>query len=175
MKEKIDFEKLYVASRIYHVKVETEMFSQYETFGRVQHTIIASRKKVLIYTKTDEKGIERYYLYPSQEEIKIADYDCSYETQSASGIDAYHQFPDLKWVKSVDPAAMKHMTYYGYLIPAEEYLNVSKDTSLLVMRALLNLINLTKGSDITLSSSEVEAAKQLEKIKYTKKELKKRR
>jgi len=70
MSVKIKYDNLYVAFPVYDYEVETEMFVQYETFGKVEHRLIISPKKRLIYSKIDADGVERFYDYMTSEEVK---------------------------------------------------------------------------------------------------------
>ena len=61
--KKIEYDKLYVAFPVFDAEYETEMYEQYETMGTIEHNVIVSPKKVLIYSKVDQDGNVKYYNY----------------------------------------------------------------------------------------------------------------
>ena len=83
MKQKMEFDNLYVAAPVFDAEDEIEMFEQYETQGIIRHHIIVSPKKVLIYSKVDENGNIKYYNYENGEEVKESSYQSSFDTKSS--------------------------------------------------------------------------------------------
>ena len=137
----------------------------------MEHHILVSRKKVLVYSKRDTEGNIRYYLYPSGEEIKETNFDCSYETKSSCAGNIYsgyihgYCFLPVAGLRDLFKEEFKrNMSLYGYFIPVEEYLGTSDNTPLLIIQALLNLKNITKRNLIHLSFDKEEAKEQLKSI-----------
>lgn len=175
---KINYDNLYVAFPVYDHEVETEMWEQYETFGTVEHRIIISPKKKLIYSKVDEDGKERFYDYKTSEEVVEHTYDTSFETESSPFYSVY-----CTYINGLAPLPiaglreqMKERFYakqkcVGYFIPFAQYVQekLGIDVSSLppaYADKLLRLMNIGAGKSFMLSFNADEAKKQIEKIGY---------
>ena len=77
---KINYDNLYVAFPVYDHEVETEMWEQYETFGTIEHRIIISPKKKLVYSKVVTASMIDL---TSTEDIKVVNGDQAICTLSA--------------------------------------------------------------------------------------------
>jgi hypothetical protein len=185
MSAKIKYDNLYVAFPVYDYEVETEMFVQYETFGRVEHRLIISPKKRLIYSKIDANGVERFYDYMTSEEVKEFTHDTSFETTSSPWKSVYCTYingimplpiPSLR--NEMLAAHRAKQKVVGYFIPFTDYISekLGIDASSLspsYAHKLLRLMNIGAGRAFMLSFDSEEAKVQLEKIGYHSKTKKK--
>lgn len=149
MKEK-KVERLFVASEV-HLQKRVWVGAAHNAYGEMSYSFFISPKKTLVYSRTDENGETKFYLYDTDEEIyepwyypcSFTDFDSAYGTYVSSG----SQYG------------------YGYLIPVEEYFDIPTDTHPFFVKALLNLDNMlkkaNKKSNFFLSTDEKEARSQL--------------
>ena len=182
---KINYANLYVAFPVYDHEVETEMYEQYETFGTIEHRVIISPKKKLVYSRIDEDGKERFYDYTTSEEVVESTYDTSFETRSSAYNSVY-----CTYINGLAPLGiaglreqMKERFYakqkcVGYFIPFTQYVQekLGIDVSSLTPAyadKLIRLLNVGSGKAFMLSFDSEEAKKQLEKIGYHSKTKKK--
>ncbi len=185
MSANIKYDNLYVAFPVYDHEVETEPYVQYETFGTLEHRIIVTPKKKLVYSKIDEDGVERFYDYDTSEEVEEFTYESSFETGSSafhslySGyIGGYFPMPIRGLREDMKQRFYAKQKCLGYFIPFTEYVQdkLGIDVSSLspaMARKLLRLLNVGIKKSFMLSMDEEVAAKQLEKIGYHKKSKKK--
>ena len=177
MKEKKNFDKLFVASSVYHLEVETKPWIQYESFGEIEHRIFVSSRKVLVYG-IEENGQMKYYLYPSGIEVKETNFDCSYKTESSCFGSIYSSFicgeapiPVGGIRQMAKEKFKKDTSLVGYFIPVSDYLGVSDRMPIELVHALVRLSNLRKNKKaFPLSFDREEALKQLRGIGYSKEE-----
>ena len=177
---KINYDNLYIAFPVYDHEVETEMYEQYETFGTIEHRIIISPRKKLIYSKIDENGTERFYDYKTGEEVVESTYESSFETRSSAFYSVY-----CTYINGIMPLPipglreeMKERFYakqkcVGYFIPFSQYVQekLGIDVSSLspaYADKLIRLLNVGSGKAFMLSMNPEEAKVQLEKIGYRK-------
>lgn len=174
MKKNRNIEQLFVASKVYEQDVLVEPFEQYETFGQVDHNIIVSKKKILVYSSRDENGELKFYEYPSDKEVKETSFSSSYSTESNSMANLYcmcinsgYPMPIESIRKSIIEEFKRKSNLVGYFIPIEEYFKTSHTiTSPTIAETLINLVNLKKRGNIRLSMNIEEAKEQLKKIGY---------
>ena len=185
MSAKIDYDNLYVAFPVYDHEVETEMFVQYETFGRIEHRIIVNPKKKLVYSKVDEDGVERFYDYKTSNEVVESTYEASFETKSSPFHSVYCTYinglaplpiPGLR--EDMISRFRQKQRCVGYFIPFTEFVQEKLGLSLdsitpALADKIIRLMNVGSGKAFMLSMEPEEAAKQLEKIGYHKKTKKK--
>lgn len=185
MSAKIDYDNLYVAFPVYDHEVETEMFVQYETFGRIEHRIIVSPKKKLVYSKVDEDGVERFYDYKTNNEVVESTYEASFITKSSPFHSVYCTYinglaplpiPSLR--EDMISRFRQKQRCVGYFIPFTEFVQEKLGLSLdsitpALADKIIRLMNVGSGKAFMLSMEPEEAAKQLEKIGYHKKTKKK--
>ena len=185
MSAKIDYDNLYVAFPVYDHEVETEMFVQYETFGRIEHRIIVSPKKKLVYSKVDEDGVERFYDYKTSNEVVESTYETSFKTKSSPFHSVYCTYinglaplpiPGLR--EEMISRFRQKQRCVGYFIPFTEFVQEKLGLSLdsitpALADKIIRLMNVGSGKAFMLSMEPEEAAKQLEKIGYHKKTKKK--
>lgn len=178
MKEKINYDKLYVACGVFEDEYEEEMWEQYETMGSVRHTIFVNPKRVLIYSKTDTDGTIRYYNFKTGEEVTEKSFKSSFYTTSSPTTSLYCAhvhglfkipFGDMR--KEFDDKFTERTKAIGYFIPFDEYmenkLGISiKRPSLLLASKLVSLTNIGCGITFPLSQSEEKAREQLASIGY---------
>lgn len=178
MSAKINYDNLYVAFPVYDYEVETEPFVQYESFGNVEHRIIISPKKRLIYSKIDADGVERFYDYKTSEEVKESTYESSFETNSSPWKSVYCTYINgimplpisslREEMLAVHRAKQKNV---GYFIPFIDYVRekLGMDVSGLspaMADKLLRLMNVGAFKGFMLSFDSEKAAEQLNKIGY---------
>lgn len=175
---KINYDNLYVACPVYDHEVETEMFEQYETFGTVEHRIIISPKRKIVYSKVDEDGVERFYDYKTREEVIESTYESSFETTSSPWHNLYCTYtngimplpiPGLR--EQIKERFYAKQKCVGYFIPFAQYVQekLGVDVSSLspaMADKLLRLMNVGTGKAFMLSFDAEEAKTQLEKIGY---------
>ena len=152
MKEK-KIERLFIASEV-HLQKRVWVSAAYNAYGEMSYSFFISPKKTLVYSRTNEDGVTKFYLYDTDEEIgepyyatcSYTDFDDSYGTTVSSG----------------------HEYGYGYLVPVEEYFGVTTDTHPFFVKALLNLDNLlkkvNKKNNFYLSTNKSEASGDLARI-----------
>lgn len=182
---KINYDNLYVACPVYDHEVETEMYEQYETFGTIEHRIIISPKRKLVYSRIDEDGQERFYDYKTGEEVVESTYGTSFETRSSAFHSVY-----CTYINGIMPLPIPGLReqmverFYakqkcvGYFIPFTQYVQekLGIDVSSLspaYADKLIRLLNVGSGKAFMLSFDDEEAKKQLEKIGYHSKTKKK--
>lgn len=178
MKKRIDYDNLYIAYPVYDHHVETEMYEQYETMGVVKHAVFISQKKVLIFSKTDENGVVRYYNYKTGEEVQENSYECSFETQSSpleslyccyiNGLFAL-PFPSMR--EEFNKKYAQKRKEVGYFIPFSQYMEEHYGVSMksippVLADKVLSLLNIGARYQILLSEDSNEAKEQLEKLGY---------
>ena len=179
MKEKINYDNLYVAFPVFKREVEKEPWIQYESFGKVEHTVIVSPKRVLIGSKTDEFGDTKYYDYKTGKEVVEKSYDSSFTTTSSPIMSVYSSYAPGQcmigegYLKELFDLCLKNPTNrVGYLTPfsefAEEKFGLSLDDySPSLASKLVTLANLTsRRKGIALSHDKDVAKKQLEELGY---------
>ena len=179
MKEKIDYDNLYVACPVFESELVEEPYVQYETFGKVRHTIFISPKRVLLYSKTDADGNIKYYRYKTGEEVSETSYNSSFYTQSSpmknlySGyIHGFTNLPITELRQLCDKMYENKTKAVGYFIPFSEFMEDKFGTSFdscspRVASKLVTLANLTtNGKKIILSQDKEIAEEQLQDIGY---------
>lgn len=178
MSAKINYDNLYVAFPVFDHEVETEMWEQYETFGTVEHRIIISPKKKLVYSKIDEDGVERFYDYKTSEEVVESTYDSSFETESSPFYNIYCTYvnglaplPIAELRDMVRGRLQAKQKAIGYFIPFTQYVRekLGIDVSSLspaMANKLLRVMNISAGKAFMLSFDSEKAKVQLEKIGY---------
>lgn len=185
MSAKINYDKLYVACPVYDYEVETEMYEQYETFGTLEHRIIISPKRKLVYSKVDENGVERFYDYKTSEEVVESTYETSFETRSSAFHSVYCGY--INGIMPLGIASLREemlerhrakQKCVGYFIPFTQYVQekLGIDVSSLspaMADKLIRILNVGFGKAFMLSFDSEEAKKQLEKIGYHSKTKKK--
>lgn len=171
MKERRKIHQLFVASQVCEHEELVEPFVQYETFGQIDHHIIVSRKKYLIYSTMDDEGNIKYYDYATGEEVDESSFTSSFSTTSSAmdnlycwGVSGY-PIPIDGIRKKIIDRFKKQSRLVGYFIPFEEYFGLeSKMTSPRLALALIKLSNITKRGYVKLSMDETKAKEQLQKI-----------
>lgn len=175
---KINYDNLYVACPVYDHEVETEMYEQYETFGTIEHRIIISPKRKLVYSKITEDGEERFYDYTTSEEVVESTYETSFETRSSAFHSVY-----CTYINGLAPLGITGLREemlarfhakqkcVGYFIPFTQYVQekLGIDVSSLspsMANKLLRLMNVGAGKAFMLSFNAEEAKIQLKKIGY---------
>ena len=164
-------ERFYIASEIYHHEQLIEPWEQYDSSGKIDHEIVVSQRKVLIYSVTDENGVTRYYRYPSKEEVTETIFESSYSTESSSTENLYCWYiagapiPFSNLRERFNERYRQNTSLVGYFVPIEEFLNLPFDvTSPFVASTLLKLINVNRKGYVVLSMDPAEAKKQIEEI-----------
>ena len=185
MSAKINYDNLYVAFQVYDHEVETEMYEQYETFGRVEHRIIVSPKKKLVCSKVLEDGKEIFYDYKTGEEVIEESYESSFETKSSpfysvycTYINGYAPLPIPSLREEMIARFKQKQKSVGYFIPFTDYIQEKFGLTLdsitpAIADKIIRLMNVGSGKAFMLSMNPQEATKQLEKIGYHKKTKKK--
>lgn len=180
MKEKRNYDNLYVACGVFEDEYEEEMWEQYETVGSVRHTIFINPKRVLIYSKTDEEGNVRYYNYQTSEEVDEKCFTSSFYTASSPMRSLYCHFVYGMWLIPFDDMRegfkrkfVQRTKDVGYFIPFDEYMECKlgislKHPPLLLASKLVDLTNIGAGKEFPLSQDEKEASEQLAGIGYHK-------
>lgn len=178
MKEKISYDKLYVACGVFEDEYEEEVWEQYVTMGSVRHTIFVNPKRVLIYSKTGDDGIVKYYNYKTGEEVTEKNFKSSFYTTSSPTTSLYcahvHGLFNISvesMRKEFDDKFTERVKGVGYFIPFDEYmedrLGVSiRRPSLLLASKLVSLTNVGCGKTFPLSQDEDKANEQLASIGY---------
>ena len=175
MSKKINCDNLYLAVSVYDYKIEIEPFVQYESFGKMEHRIIINPKKKLIYAKTDENGVKRFYDYKTHEHVFENSYESSFITHSSVMGGLYCRFINgrISVPRSLRNEFLRESRTVGYFIPFTEHvkeklnLDVSSLTPSMIDK-LMFLINIGVGRPFELSMSTGEAKLQLKKIGYRK-------
>ena len=171
MKRKID--QLFVATMTYEIGELIEPFVQYETFGRIDHHIILTRNKKLVYSSIDEDGTTRYYDYDTDEEVTEYQGKASYSTEAGAYSSLYYMYTQGGYPMPIPgiradmekQAQEEYKAKYGYFVPFTEYLYNRLGIKIKIInpkvaRALLRF--LPKQDKLVLSLDEEEAHEQLE-------------
>lgn len=103
MQKNNDIVNLYVGCVLKDDFVVNEEYVHYETLGNVSHNIKVFPKRVLLYSKYDQKGQEVFYDAKTNEKIKhiYSDYELhSYESNSNEDIEVAERYKNkLLWLK----------------------------------------------------------------------------
>ena len=177
MREKLNYDNLFVACGVYEDEVEEEVWKKDETIGLVIHTIFINPKRVLIYSKTDENGNIRYYNYKNHEEVEEKIFESSFYTPSNATTSLYCGYIHRKYPleiasirTSFDKILESRLNAVGYFIPFDKYmekkLGVSFDVSPSLASKILQLTNITCGKTFALSKNKNLAVQQLADIGY---------
>ena len=186
--EKKEYEELYVASRVYHYQDEIEPMMQYDTLGKIDHLIKISKSKVLVYSKTDEKGNKEYYLYPSNAPVIISPFTHSFSTVGTYDYKGRLTDKDIKshykqdkaneeLIDKMYPSERKEITdegiryydveyrYVDGLIPVSKFFKTEHNLTPKLAHVLLKVMNHSiKKEYITLSFDKKIAIKQLKEL-----------
>lgn len=170
----ISYDRLFVAFQIHDNLEEIEPYKPYVTEGMMKHHIMVSPKRVLVYSRVNQAGFTRYYLYETGEEIKEQSFKCSFEAVPSyyTRLFCYYMtdkvaFPDNETYNIVRSMYYRYQKTFGYFIPFSEYmekgLGVSMDFLVPEMvYKLLNLMNMGVGEPFELSTDPEIARQQLE-------------
>lgn len=176
--KKIDYDKLYVACPVYDYEIETEMYEQYETMGTIEHHIIVSPKRVLIYSKVDDEGTVRYYRYGTDEEVFDKEYPSSFSTTSSPWASLYcgyvngHCSMPIKGLRDEFKARHDRKSKeVAYFIPFSQYMEekfgISLDSiSPAVASKIIRILNVSAGKSFELDRDRSVAREQLAKLGY---------
>ena len=162
---KIDTNKLYVACRVYDYETELEPWIQYESFGKVQHDIFISPKRVLV-VKEEKDGKDVYFDYKTSKELYVQDYSSSYTTKSTPWTTVWSSgLPTILGKRIEEYFDMKEREIQ-FLVPLSEFLKekfgVEVDSvSPKLVDFILHVINLTSGKPIHLSTDSSIAEEQI--------------
>lgn len=174
--KKIEYDKLYIAFPVFDAEYETEMYEHYETMGTIEHNVIVSPKKVLVYSKVDQDGNVKYYNYETGEEVKESSYESSFETNSSPLASIYCCYINGLFALPI-PSMREHcIARYeakkkevGYFIPFSQYMEerfgISVDSMPpSVAHKVLRVLNIGCGKGFKLSFDKEIARRQLEEM-----------
>ena len=126
----INLDNLYVVSPVIINDILIEPFIQYESFGKEHHEITVDPKKVLV-VKEDIDGKEVYKDAFNGSEVKIVNYESSYESESRNSSTLYstnlqilsnHPFLPIPLKKETINYYKGNNGLYGYPIPFADYI-----------------------------------------------------
>lgn len=153
---------LYVASVIWESLVEYEPWVQYESHGKLQHNLIVSRKRVLVYSETDENGNTKYYNYKTGKEVKICEHTHNYLTKSNYQISILSYLSSLHGVNLLFPKLSYDYNIVGFLVPfddfSQEKIGINSESLSVTQKfRLLNFYNLFAGKPFYLKDNIEES------------------
>jgi len=171
-------ENLFVASMLYDYAELVEPFVQYETFGKIDHHVIFTPEKRLVYRVEDENGVTKYYDYKTKKEISLYDKRASYSTRAGAlstltltdprttGIIPPHSI--LEMIEHYRENANLNGIRYGFLVPVDDFIKVRfgnlPNISPAAFNILLHIISTNKVTE--LSFNEEEAEEQISSLMY---------
>ena len=156
---KINTKNLYVACKVYNYEKLIEPWEQYDTFGKIDHTILVYPKKILVIK--DEDG--KFYDLKTGKELFEKNYSSSGYTNSSCSQNIYLSGMPLGPLYNSGKMYFDHKEReISYLMPISEYLENSlglkleDEVSSIEIRTLINLLNIGKRRVFPLSYDETE-------------------
>ena len=173
-----ELDGLFVATMVYDREELIEPYMQYETQGRIDHHVIVTSEKRLVYSVTDETGKTRFYDYKTDEEIDFYEEKSSYITDADPLSTLYHvskgvRVPLTSLETTIDSYHKKSTSLrYGYPQPFSIYTESILGKPIFcdnpkIASVILNM--LPKNKQFELSFDEEESKKQIDKYIYRKK------
>ena len=168
---KINAKDLYVACHVYDVEYEIEPWVQYDSLGKIDHTIIVDPKRVLL-VKQEVDGKEVYLECKTMQPVIVTDYESSFVSRSSCCQSLY--LSGLPLGPLYDDAKRYFQAKYRevqFIIPFSEYCEqrlgyCPEQVSLTRAKATVSVLNATEGKEFKLSHDEEEANKQIERRIY---------
>ena len=178
MRKEVD--GLFVATVVYDIEELEETFIQYESFGKINHHVIVTPKKRLIYSVTDKAGTTKFYDYKTDEEVEFYNKESSYKTTASATSTIYHiamEKPSIIGSRKFAEELRKHdekinKERYAYPIPFEIYTESTIGKAIFcdnpkIASTILLMIPTSKEMELSFDSEEVK--KQLDRHVYHKK------
>lgn len=172
-----DEDALYVASMTYDLEKMITPYANRYFPGQIDHYVVVTSKKKLVYSVTDDRGNKKYYDYKTDKEIKEYKKKASYSTVASPSSTLYHSALSDKCPKGLrgisaelkEYAKRANVLHYGYLVPFESYMELIigtpvSDDSPAVANAIMKMS--PKNRAFVLSFNEKEAADQLKENIY---------
>ena len=172
-----DEDALYVASMTYDLEKMVTPYANRYFPGQIDHYVVVTSKKKLVYSVTDNRGNKKYYDYKTDKEIREYKKKASYSTAATPSSTLYHSAISDKCPKGLrgisaelkEYAKRTNVLHYGYLVPFESYMELIigtpvSDDSAVAANAIMKMS--PKNRAFVLSFNEKEATEQLKENIY---------
>lgn len=176
MENEKKIEKLFVASMVYDTPELIEPFVQYETFGQIDHHVVVTPEKRLVFSSTGEDGVAKYYDYKTGKEITLYDKTSSYSTKAdpVSSICLSNPFASgtvgpANLLEDLSKLGNNNGLRYGFVVPFEDYIKNKFGKAYNVSNpkvASLLLFAMATNRATELSFDPAEAEQQLSSLVY---------
>lgn len=164
---------LYVASFIWDDMMEIEPWVQYESFGKLHHSLNVSKSRTLVYKEKDKEGKIHYYNYSTGKEVKLCVHTSNFTTRSCVSVNVMASISVISGINYLFPNISVESDLVGLLVPfnefAKEKIGVNPEKiSVAQASKLVKFYNMFKGGKpFRLTDNEEESHKIIsEKLGY---------